>query len=154
MKQKIWIFIIENELGAKPLESLYKDCLSFVQQWESHAAPVNASVELYKNRLLIFRNNEDFNPIGGCATDNLFRFIQELEKKYFTRLLNRRLVVYEKEGIIQVKNLSDVTQLIQSGEIDDNTIIYNTSIISSDEWQQFRLPAKDSWLKIFFESVA
>ncbi|GAB4448508.1 MAG: hypothetical protein OHK0036_04100 [Bacteroidia bacterium] len=152
MKQKIWIFIIENELGVKELESLYKDCLLFVQQWESHAAPVNASVELYKNRLLIFRNDEEFNPIGGCATDNLFRFIQELEKKYSTHLLNRRLVVYEKEGNIQVKNLSDVTQLIQSGEIDDNTIIYNTSIISSDEWQQFRLPAKDSWLKMFFES--
>ncbi|MCX7729063.1 MAG: hypothetical protein N2203_06300 [Bacteroidia bacterium] len=153
MKQKIWIYIIEKELSESELQNLVNECKHFVNSWKSHEAPVQASVELYKNRLLIFRNNEDFNPIGGCATDQLFRFIQELEKKYSTPLLNRKLVVFEKNGKLVVENIQQTVSLIQNGMITQDTIVYNTAIISSDEWEEFRKPARESWLNKVLQMI-
>lgn len=148
MKEKIWIFIIEKTLTPSELNNLYAECQHFVSHWKSHEMPVQASVELYKNRLLIFRNNEVFNPIGGCATDNLFRFVQDLEKKYNTLLMNRRWVVYEKDNELKLAPFKEIDALVRNGEITEDTVIYNTAIISSDEWAEFRKPYKDSWLRM------
>lgn len=151
MKEKIWIFIIEKKLTVSELNNLYVECQDFVSNWKSHDQPVQATVEIYKNHLLIFKNNETFNPIGGCATDNLFRFISELEKKYNTSLLNRKLVVYEKNNELKLANLKEIETILRNGEITDDTIIYNTAIISSDEWMEFKKPYKDSWLRIIYQ---
>jgi len=151
MKEKVWIFIIEKALTPLELNNLYAECQRFVSHWKSHEMPVQASVELYKNRLLIFRNNEIFNPIGGCATDNLFRFVQDLEKKYNTSLINRRLVVYEKDNELKLADFRQIDTLVKNGEITDDTIIYNTAIINSDEWAEFKKPYKDSWLRIIHQ---
>lgn len=153
MKQKIWIFIIEKKLSKNELENLLNDCKRFIQNWNSHEMPVNADVELYKDRLLIFKNDEPFNPIGGCATDNLFRYIQELENKYPTRLLNRSLIVFEKNNELLVENKKNLSRLIKSGDITADTIIYNTAISHSDEWEQFRKPLSESWVKNFIQTV-
>lgn len=148
MKQKIWIFIIEKKLDELSLNHLYEDCQMFVKEWTSHDMPLDASVELYKNRLLIFRNNEALNPIGGCATDKLFHFIQACEKKYQTNLLNRKLVVFEKNNELVVEPSDKIVSLIQNNVLTENTIVYNTAILHSDEWGEFKKPLKDSWLKM------
>ncbi|GIV29068.1 MAG: hypothetical protein KatS3mg028_0134 [Bacteroidia bacterium] len=151
MKEKVWIFIIEKQLPETGLSNLLADCRHFVNHWKSHEMPVQASVEVYKNRLLIFKNDETYNPIGGCATDNLFRFVQELEKKYNTSLTNRKWVVYEKDNELKLADFRQIDTLVKNGEITGDTIIYNTAIISSDEWAEFRKPCKNSWLRIIHQ---
>jgi hypothetical protein len=148
MNKKIWIYIIEKELSNEQLQQLLEDCKNFVSQWKSHDEPVKAEVEIFKKRLLIFKNDEDFNRIGGCATDNLFRFVQSLERKYNTSLLNRQLVVFENiKDVLEVVPLSEVDNLIQQKIINENTIIYNTSIIHSSELNQFAQKFSESWLQ-------
>ncbi|GIV28234.1 MAG: hypothetical protein KatS3mg027_2048 [Bacteroidia bacterium] len=145
--QKIWIFIIEQQVSEGQLESIKKACLDFIHQWTSHDAPLKASFELFKNRLLIFKNDESFNPIGGCATDKLFHFIQKLEKEFNINLLNRQLVVYENNGELKVESLDKIDELIQKGVINENTIIYDTSINHSSEWDKFARKFSESWLQ-------
>jgi hypothetical protein len=148
MNKKIWIFIIEKELSNEQLQQLLENCKNFVSQWKSHDEPVKGEVEVFKRRLLIFKNDEDFNSISGCATDNLFRFVQGLEKKYKTSLLNRQLVVFENtKDVLEVVPLSEVDNLIQQKIINENTIIYNTSIIHSSELKQFAQKFSESWLQ-------
>lgn len=145
--QKVWIFVIQNELNSEDLYKIKEECKTFIEQWTSHEQELDAEFELYKNRLLIFKNNEGFNPIGGCATDKLFHFIQKLESKYNVSLLNRQLVVYENnnEGL-QVCSINDLERYLQEGILNENTIIYNTSIMHSSEYDQFAQTLKDSWL--------
>jgi hypothetical protein len=148
MNKKIWIYIIEKELSNEQLQQLLEDCKNFVSQWKSHDEPVKGEVEVFKRRLLIFKNDEDFNSISGCATDNLFRFVQGLEKKYNTTLLNRQLVIFENtKDVLEVVPLSEVDNLIQQKIINENTIIYNTSIIHSSELNQFAQKFSESWLQ-------
>ncbi len=146
INQKIWIFIIEQNPSDIPLKQIEDECLHFIQQWTSHNHPLNAEFELFKERLLIFKNNEEVNPIGGCATDQLFHFIQDLEKKYNLNLLNRQLVVYENNNELNVCSLNDVEHLLQNNSIHPHTIIYDTSIIHSSEWDKFRKVLTESWL--------
>lgn len=148
MNQKIWIFVIENEVSSERLNELTEECKKFVERWTSHDEPLNAEFELHKNRLLIFKNNEDINPIGGCATDKLFHFIQGLEKRYNVSLLNRQLVVYENnDGIIHVCPLNELGNYIEKGIINKNTIVYNTSVIHSSELDKFAQKFENSWLQ-------
>lgn len=148
MNQKIWIFIIEQKLSDTTLNHLLQECNEFVRQWKSHDQPLKSECILFKNRLLIFKNDETYNPISGCATDKLFRFIQMLEKKYQTSLLNRQLLVFENaQGDLEVQPLHKIDGLIQSGVINPHTIIYNTAITHSDEWEQFAQTFPNSWLQ-------
>ena len=147
MNQKIWIFVLEKPLSVTELDKLKAECLDFVANWKSHDHPVKAEFELYKNRLLIFKNDEDFNPIGGCATDKLFHFIQSLEKKYQTSLLNRRLFVFENDNYeLEVYPLEELHNLLNQGIIKESTKIFNTAIIHSSEMDNFVKPLSESWI--------
>lgn len=147
MNQKIWIFVLEKPLSVTELDKLKAECLDFVANWNSHDHPVKAEFELYKNRLLIFKNDEDFNPIGGCATDKLFHFIQYLEKKYQTSLLNRRLFVFENDNYeLEVHPLEELHNLLNQGIIKESTKIFNTAIIHSSEMDNFVKPLSESWI--------
>lgn len=148
MNQKIWIFIIEQKLDDASLKHLLQECTEFVHQWTSHDQPLKGECTLFKNRLLIFKNDETYNPVGGCAADKLFHFIQMLEKKYQTSLLNRQLIVFENtQDELEVQPLYKADDLIQAGIINEHTIIYNTALTHSDEWTQFAQVFPNSWLQ-------
>lgn len=152
MNNKIWIFIIYEEVDANTIQSIFAECQTFVTQWTSHDASLKAKVELYKNRLIIFQNDEDFNPISGCATDKLFHFIQSIEKKYNVSLLNRRCVVFENEdNSLQVCDLAELNTLIQKGILKDDTIIYNTAVTHSSELNKFKQKLAQSWVSSIVE---
>ncbi len=148
------MFVIEQELDKETISQLSNECIEFVRNWKSHEEVLDAQFELYKNRILIFKNNQDINSIGGCATDKLFHLIHSLEKKYNISLLNRQLVAYENsDDAIQVAPLNDIERYLQSGVINNNTIIYNTAIIHSSEMKYFAQKLKDSWVQLVLQQI-
>ncbi len=147
------MFVIEKKLHEAELKQIMQECNEFIISWQSHDTPLKVACELYKNRILIFRNDEDYNAVGGCAIDKLFHFIQTLEKKYNTSLLNRRLVVYENsDGKLNVIALEETDTLVQKGWINDATIVYNNSITHSSDMGRFRQYFQDSWIQMYFIS--
>jgi hypothetical protein len=147
MNQRIWIYTLSKELTSEELADFNNRCEVFVNSWTAHDVKLDASYELYKNRLLIFKVNEASYNASGCSIDKQVRFIKDQEKYLNFELLNRMLIAYEENDQFYIVHLSNIKQLLTNGQISENTIVYNNTITSSLQLEnEWKIALKKSWL--------
>jgi hypothetical protein len=145
--ERIWIYTISKLLTEEQLTQLKNRCQSFVSTWTAHEVSLDASFELYKNRLLIFKVNEANYNASGCSIDKQVRLVKELEQEFSIELLNRLLVAYETNEEVAVVKASDITALINNGSITENTLVFDNTITQSTELAaNWKRPLKDTYL--------
>ncbi len=147
MNERIWVYTLSKELSNDELVDFKNCCQTFVNGWTAHDVSLDASFELYQNRLLIFKVNEDKYNASGCSIDKQVRFVKELEQAFSIELLNRLLVAYENNNIVEVIKAAQIKDLLASNTINSNTIVFDNTISQSSElntkWKQ---PLQATWL--------
>ncbi len=153
MNDRIWIYTISKNLSSEQLSEINNRCQAFVSGWTAHDVSLDASFEIYKNRLLIFKVNEAKYNASGCSIDKQVRFVKELELAFSVELLNRLLVAYESNDEVVVVKQSQIAELLASKEINENTLIFNNTITESKDlatnWKQ---PLNKTWLSKYLIS--
>ena len=145
--QRIWIYTFSKELDTTQLTDMNQRCQYFVVHWTAHDVNLDASYEMHKQRLLIFKVNEANYNASGCSIDKQVRFVKELEQLYAIELLNRLLVAYEHGDEVKVVKQSQIADLLASGTINEQTIIYNNTITNSTELDtNWKVPLQQTWL--------
>ncbi len=153
MNQRIWIYTLSKELSSEQLVDFKNRCQDFVSHWTAHKVSLDASFELFQNRLLIFKVNEDKYNASGCSIDKQVRFVKELEQAFSVELLNRLLVAYESRGTIEVVKQSQIGDLLSSGKINENTLVFNNTISqSSDLLTNWKQPLNKTWLSKYINA--
>lgn len=154
MKQRVWIYTISKLLNQEELSDLFNKCKEFVSTWTAHDISLDADFEIYKNRFLIIKVNEQKYNASGCSIDKQLRFIKELENKFQVEMLNRLLVAFENHGEVEVVKSTDITNLLESGKIDEETIIYNNTVTDSIQLSEhWKIPLKRSWLNKYLKTA-
>lgn len=147
MKERIWIYTLSHELTSEQLVDFKNRCQSFVNGWTAHDVSLDASFDLYQNRLLIFKVNEDKYNASGCSIDKQLRFVKELEQAFSLELLNRLLVAYENNNQVEVVKASQIKELLANNTITANTLVFDNTVTESTQltskWKQ---PLKSTWL--------
>jgi hypothetical protein len=145
--ERIWIYTLSKELTSEQLVDFNSRCQNFVSTWTAHDVSLDASYELYKNRLLIFKVDEEKYGASGCSIDKQLRFVKELEQVFSVELLNRLLVAYENNEEISVVKSSQIKELLAANLISENTLMFDNTINQSSElatkWKQ---PLQSTWL--------
>lgn len=145
--ERIWIYTISKLLPEDQLTALKNRCRDFVSSWTAHEVSLDASFELYKNRLLIFKVNETNYNASGCSIDKQVRLVKELEQQFSVELLNRLLVAYEKQDEVVVVKTAEIAGLLNDGTMNENTLVFdNTISSSSDLATNWKKPLKDTYL--------
>ena len=138
--ERIWIYTLSRELSNEQLVDFKSRCQDFVNCWTAHDVSLDASFELYQNRLLIFKVNEDKYNASGCSIDKQLRFVKELELAFAVELLNRLLVAFEKNNLVEVVKASQIKELLATNIITVNTLVFDNTITKSteliDNWKQ------------------
>ncbi len=145
-KERIWIFTLSKVLSEEQLNDLSANCKAFVSSWTAHEQKLNASFELYQNTMLIFKVDEALYNASGCSIDKLTHLVQQLEKTFSVELLNRLIVAYEDSGSPKVVHSSKIKELLQNGDINENTMVFDNTISSSEQISQWKKPIKSTWL--------
>ncbi len=145
--KKVWTFVIGSPLTKQALEELTLAGRQFVNQWTAHENKLNATFEIFKERIVIITVDEASHGASGCSIDKLMRFIGQCEQDFNCELINRLNVVAEIEQHLFVCKASDIPKLLESGLLSSQTIIYNTSISTGDELLSWRQPLESTWLK-------
>lgn len=147
MNERIWIYTLSKELSNEHLVDFKNRCQDFVNGWTAHDVSLDASFELYQNRLLIFKVNEDKYNASGCSIDKQLRFVKELEQAFSIELLNRLLVAYENNLQVEVVKASQIKDLLAANSITSNTLVFDNTITESSQlaskWKQ---PLQSTWL--------
>ena len=151
--ERIWIYTISHALPGDQLAQLKQRCQDFVSSWTAHEVSLDASFDVYKNRLLIFKVNEANYNASGCSIDKQLRLVKELEQQFSVELLNRLLVAYEQNGEVAVVKASGISDLLRNGTISEHTLVFDNTITTSQELAgSWKKPLKDTYLSKYLVS--
>lgn len=146
MMNRVWTFIISKPLTKEELNSLIGSGNNFVTGWTAHEQQLTASFEVFKDKIIIVKVNEDVTGASGCSIDKLTRFIKETEKQFNIELLNRLLVAYNSGGNLEIVHSTKIKDLLSQNKISENTIIYNTSLGNQNELNNWEQELRNTWL--------
>jgi hypothetical protein len=145
--ERVFTFILSEELDQKELSRLKTAGDSFVKSWTAHDKQLHAAFEIFKDRIVIIRVDEKAHSASGCSIDKLMQFIKSAEKEFRTEMLNRLLVAVKQDAGIRVLHSSGVKELLHSKALSPDSIVYNHAVSNSEELAHWEMPLKESWLK-------
>jgi hypothetical protein len=154
MAEKIWIYVLNKELNASEMQQLTSNCQTFVGSWTAHDVKLEASFEIFNDRLLIMKVDESAYNASGCSIDKLMRFVQQQEKELSVELLNRFLVALEINDSLMIVHSSKIKELLSRFVITENTPVFDTTITTSAELSQWKKPLKNTWLSKYLEGIS
>ena len=151
--ERIWIYQANRTLNAEEAELLLQKMDKFTEQWTAHGKQLAAQALLRYNQFLIIRVNEGLAKATGCSidksTDTLKQVQQELGIDFFDRM---QIAYRDAEGIKTVSRPA-FEKLIESGAVDENTIVFNNMVGNTRELEiNWEVPLKDSWHAQVFEA--
>ncbi len=150
---RVWTFIISKALSDNELGLISEGGNKFVTGWTAHEQKLTASFEIYKNRIIVVKVNEEVTGASGCSIDKLTHFIKQIETEFNVELLNRLLVAYKTGEEISIVHASKIRELLQTESINENTIVYNTAVSSQNEFQNWEQSLKSTWLSKYLISA-
>ncbi len=145
---RVWIYQSSREFTAEEITIISEKAKQFLESWTAHEQKLKASFEIPYNHFLIIMTDEQVAGASGCSIDKSFHFIQSLEKELNLSLLDRMLFTYKKGNSVEVLKRSAFEKLLATGELHDNTIVFNNMVQTKEELEnKWEVPLKDSWHK-------
>ena len=149
--ERIWIYQSSRELSAGEALLILKRLEEFTGEWKAHGKQLAARAEVRHNRFVIIFLNEQVAAATGCSIDKSVHLLKALEQELQIDLFDRMRIAYRKGDAIMDESRSGFEQAIQAGEVDENTIVFDNTVQSSEELDtRWEVPLKDSWhAKVF-----
>lgn len=145
---KVWIFQSIRNFTEKEQIEIEQILNKFMEEWNAHGAALSSDFSIYHNRFIVIATDENQVQASGCSIDSMTRVIKSIEEKYKFGLLNRMLISYRSGSDIMTLPLPKFKQKVKSGELNEETIIFNNSLTHLDKFNaQWEIPVKESWAK-------
>lgn len=143
---RLWIFQSSRVLEGSALAALEKHLGAFLQDWAAHGKQLFAGFEIRHGRFIIIAVDEKMAAASGCSIDKMMRFVQALDEEYSMDLLDRMKVAYRSGANIEEVKVNEFTQMLKSGEVNEDTIVFNNLTETLEQLQtQWEVPVKQSW---------
>lgn len=144
--ERIWIYQANRQLNNEEAELLLEKMDKFTEQWTAHGKLLVAQALLKYNQFLIIRVNEGLVKATGCSIDKSTDTLKQIQQEFGLDFFDRMQIAYrDAEGIKTVSRF-EFEKLIESDKIDENTIVFNNMVGSSQELEtNWEVPLKDSW---------
>ncbi|MAX81127.1 MAG: ABC transporter ATPase [Crocinitomicaceae bacterium] len=148
-ESRIWIYQSNRELTQEEVQLIKAKGDAFVQQWKAHQKDLSAEFDVLYNLFIVLAVDENMIPASGCSIDESVAFIKSIESEFKIDLLDKLNLAYRSgNGNIQVDHMNEFMGKIKSGEINEETIVFNNLINTKKDLQLcWEVPAKESWHK-------
>jgi len=144
---KVWIYQSNREFRDAEVDAIRKRMKEFMEDWAAHGQQLNAFGDVYYNRFVVVFVNEIEVQATGCSIDKSVHLIKEICETFDVDLFDRLTITYLKGLDVYACNKQEFQQKVESGEIDDKTLIFNnlvnTKALFETEW---KVSLKDHFL--------
>src|SRR5690554_1652188 len=149
--ERIWIYQSNVELTAQEIKQCIEKLSGFTEQWKAHGKQLAARAEVRYNRFIILFLDEEVATATGCSIDKSVRLLKELQSELNVDLFDRMSISYRQGDTIKVASRSVFESLIEKGEVNENTIVFDNTVSNSEELvARWEVPMKKSWhAKVF-----
>lgn len=146
-QSRIWVYQCNRILTPAEVVAINNKATIFTDQWTAHQQLLKAAFEIRHNLFLIFCVDEQSASASGCSIDKSLHLVQQIEKEFNIRLLDRMMVAYmqgQEATPFVIKNLS---QLYSGKAIDDDTPVFNNLVTTLEELNtKWMVALKFSWM--------
>ena len=143
---RVWIYQSDKELTAEQTQKLQGELNSFVQSWTAHNHQLKAAAMVKYNRFIMLLVDEDQAGATGCSIDKSVHLMKQIEQEYHINLFDRFNLAYRTHSGIASAPRAEFEELIKTGVIDENTIVFNNMVQTLTDLQtKWEVPLKDSW---------
>jgi len=143
---RVWIYQSSRPFSAEEQESIQQKLSSFVAVWNAHGKSLAAKAELRHGLFIVLGVDEQKVQASGCSIDSSVHFLKGLEREFGVSLFDRFQLAYRDGEEIKVVSRPEFEQLIQSGLVHSETIVFNNMV--TDETgllRDWEIPFKKSW---------
>ncbi|MDX2250040.1 MAG: hypothetical protein SF052_24870 [Bacteroidia bacterium] len=152
MQQYTWFFALGQPLSSEKKKAVQHSFEQFLSQWKTHGTPVDGLVDLRYDRFVIVQADPSANRPSGCSIDSLKRGISAVLREEKLDWLDAGVVFYrDKEGLIRSVFFREIPDLVKSGELTPDSIVFDHSLDQSDDLSKWEVPLKNTWLKRYFK---
>ncbi len=144
---KIWIYQSERRLTDEEIIKISGLLHTYTESWQAHGADLKASYRVMYNHFVILAVNEDANAATGCSIDDSVRAIKSIQQHIETNLLDRLSITFkDKDGGVKIVSKKVFREMIETGDISENTIVFNNMITKLGEYEKYwEVPMHQSW---------
>ena len=144
---RVWIYKSAMPFSEAQLTELFRRGRPFIEEWAAHGVPLAASFDVLHRHFVILTVDEERALASGCSIDASVRFVRGLETDLDLQLTDRMVVLYEKDGMTGSCRVPELEQLLKSGELTGDTVVFNDLIATLGELRsQFRVPLRSTWM--------
>jgi hypothetical protein len=145
---RVWIYQSNRILSDIEVSEVNKMAHHFVPGWDAHGALLAASVTVLNRLFIVIMVDEQVTQISGCAIDKSVAFIKRIEQQLNINLFDRMNVAYIRDNMIEISTMQQFQELINTGKVDDQTIVFNNLVGTKKEFEsQWQIPLHKSWHK-------
>jgi hypothetical protein len=150
-QSKVWIYGSSRELSEEECKQIENQLNVFTTQWTAHDKALKGAAAVIYRRFLVLAVDETQTNASGCSIDKSVHFIQSLETLYSLHLFDRLNIYYLMNDKMKSFHFNDLQKLINSGEINGETLIFDATITRLSLLQSgFLIAIKESWLARYF----
>ncbi len=143
---RVWVYQSDTPFNEQQVAQVQDKLTAFVKSWEAHGKALQAAAEILHGQFIVLCVDEGIQHATGCSIDKSVALIKEIEKVTGTDLMNRMNVSFLVEGEVVIKKMMDFRALINSGEVDEHTIVFNNLVKTKGEFiSSWKVPAGQSW---------
>jgi hypothetical protein len=154
---RLWIFGSAKPIGDDQIGYINESMQRFVEKWASHSLDVTAGWDLKYNRFFFLAVDESDTGVSGCSIDSMVKNLQQIEQETGNGIVNNQSKVFyrDKDGEIQCMERHEFKQLAVNGAVDENTIVFNNTILSVSELKEgkWEVPMSESWHGSVFKTA-
>ncbi len=151
-QSKIWIYQSNRPFTNSETTHIQQEIADFANQWAAHGQGLKAFGTLYYNQFIVLMVDESIQGASGCSIDSSVHFLKDLQKKYNVNLFDRLNMTYRNaSNQIATANRDEFEKLVNIGEINDTTIVFNNLVRNKQEFEtKWEIPMAESWHKRVF----
>jgi hypothetical protein len=155
-QSRVWVYQSNRVLSPQEKATISNNLINFTKSWTAHNQKLKAAFEIKYNRFLVLIVDETEAGASGCSIDKSVHLMKELEQQFNIDLFDRFNIAYKVEDQVKSASKEAFEELIKTGAIDSNTIVFNNLVPDYGQYlEKWEVPLKDSWhAKVFkLESV-
>jgi len=149
LNSHVWIYQSDRPFTFAEAIRIEETLKNFAQSWKSHGTPIKGYANLILNQFVVFMADETASGVSGCSTDSSVRIVKNIEKDFQVNMFDRQMLAFIIEEKIHLLPLSQINTSLESGFITTNTLFFNNTILTKEEWlNKWIIPVKNSWLAV------
>jgi len=152
---RLWVYALARPLSDTERDMVASRMSAFVEQWNSHGAPVKGAFEIVENRFVLIAGDAA-EGLGGCSTDSMVRVMKGLREEGIDGF-DRSLVFFrDANNSVQAVSRADFQELVSAGQVDANTPVFDGTIQFIGDLRRgaFETAFARSWHARAFPSMA